>query len=461
MRFLATQQRRGGGGDTVSSMYRLFSWEHSYFSGKVRAYLRYKHRFGALGNGYEDILATPELIQGLLTPRSGSGAVPQLEAPDGTWIQDSSEILDFCEAAHPETPVVPDPESSPRQCLASYLIELLADEWLVVPGFWERWYFSEPGREPSHLGFNEQQWGAVLAAGAPGDARRAAGAGFFEAAFGISDTRENPRGVYAGLVQLGADARTEKAWQASQHRVLAHLETHFALHDFALGGRPSLADFGLLGPLYAHLFRDAVPGFALRIYFPLVTEWVERSNGEGALNARAYGQQLYSLDDQGQLVGRIANSDGGAWHDNDEVPETLLPVLGTFFEEMWPVLRSAAETLTAFIESNVHARGDELPGKTFTATPGFEALQTGEGALTHEFEIGGIRSRRMVIPYQIWMLQRLGNALARCTASASGHEKIEALLARFKGGSDLLRLDEILAGCRVGKQGARLHSKAR
>ena len=26
--------------------YRLFSWELSYFSGKVRAYLRYKERMG-------------------------------------------------------------------------------------------------------------------------------------------------------------------------------------------------------------------------------------------------------------------------------------------------------------------------------------------------------------------------------------------------------------------------------
>ena len=235
---------------------------------------------------------------------------------------------------------------------------------------------------------------------------------------------------------------------------------HFARHDFALGGRPSLADFGLLAPLYAHLFRDAVPGFALRVYFPLVTEWVERTNGEGALNARSYGQQLYSLDAEGQLVGRIANSDGGEWLDDDEVPETLLPLLGTFFEEMWPVLRSSAATLTAFVESSAHARGDELPGKTFTATPGFEALQTGDGALTHVFEVGGVRSRRMVIPYQIWMLQRLGEALARCTSSASGRSAIEALLARFPGGTDLLRLDEILAGCRVGKQGARLYSKA-
>ena len=125
--------------------YRLFSWEHSYFSGKARAYLRYKQRMGGLGPGFEDILATPELILGLLTQKSGSGAVPQLEAPDGTWVQDTSEIIDFIEATHPEPVVSPDPATSPRQAVVSYLIELLADEWMVVPGFWERWYFSEDG----------------------------------------------------------------------------------------------------------------------------------------------------------------------------------------------------------------------------------------------------------------------------------------------------------------------------
>ena len=252
------------------SSYRLFSWEHSYFSGKARAYFRYKERMGALAPGYEDILATSELIQGLLLPRSGSGAVPQMEAPDGTWVQDSSEIIDYCEAHHPEAPVIPSPSTTPLQCLASYLVELLADEWMVVPGFWERWHFSKDGAELSHRGFNEQQWGAILAAGMPGKARRTAGGLFFEHAFGISETEINPKGVYAGLVHLGVDAKTESAWQASQHNLLGLLETHFDEHDYALGGLPSLADFSLLAPLYAHPYRDAVPGFALRTHFPLV-----------------------------------------------------------------------------------------------------------------------------------------------------------------------------------------------
>ena len=438
-------------------MYRLFSWEHSYFSGKARAYLRFKARMSALGPGFEDILATPELIQGLLLPRSGSPAVPQLETPDGGWIQDSSEIIDQCEAAHPEAAVIPG-VSRPRQRLAAYLVELLADEWLVVPAFWERWYFSEDGRAPSHRGFNEQQWGAVVGAGAPGPARRVVGAQFFRDAFGIGESRTQPRGVYAGLIHLGVDERTEMAWQASQHRVLGLLEDLFAQHDYLLGGAPSLADFGLLGPLYAHLYRDAVSGFALRTHFPLVCEWVERSNGEGCLNARSYGQKLYSLGPEGELVGRVANSDEGAWLPGDELPEALLPVLGVFFEEMWPVLVDALDRLTAYVASDQHAPGGELPGKTFIATPGFEALQTGDGALTHEFEIGGVKGRRMVVPYHAWMLGRLQAALAPCLDTPGGQKALGELLAEFPRGPELLELPRLLAGCSVRKEGGLLYS---
>lgn len=440
-------------------MYRLYSWEHSYFSGKVRAYLRFKHRQGALGDGYEDILATPDLLAGLLNEKTGSSAVPQLETPDGTWVQDSSEIVDVCEARHADSPVVPDGATSPRQRVAAYLIELLADEWMVVPGFWERWFFSEDGRSPSHRGFNEQQWGAVIAAGAPGPMRRAAAAGFFETAFGISDSRNNPKGVYAGLAHLGVDTNTEPAWQASQHKILEHLEVHFGVHDYVLGGRPSLADYGLLGPLYAHLYRDAVSGFALRTHFPLVCEWVERANGEGALNARMYGQQLYSLGPDGELVGRPATSDGGAWLADDEIPDTLLPVLHVFFDEMWPVLASSAHVLTQFIDSDAHAPGGELPGKTFTATPGFEAHQVGDGALTHAFEIGGVTGRRMVIPYQIWMMQRLESVIGQVLQSDPGRSAMEDFAVPFARGSELLELSKLLEGCRVRKEGALLFAE--
>jgi len=437
-------------------MHRLFSWELSYFSGKARAYLRYKDRMGDLGDGFEDILATPELMMGLLLPSTGSAAVPQLRTADGTWVQDSSDIIDHCERAHPRVPVVPGAAEAPRQAIASHLIELLADEWLVVPAFWERWHYSLEGVEPNHLAANEQQWGAVFGAGLPGSERRDAGRELFEGMFGISQARTDPKGVYAGLVHLGVSPENENAWWASMERALDALDAHLERHDFLLGGRPSLGDFGLLGPLYAHLFRDPVPGFRLRTRHPLVAEWIERTNGNNALEARTYGQRLYSLDENGDLVGRPATSDGGEWLPGDAVPGTLDALLAIFFDQMWPVLKSTMERTAAFIASDACGAAGELPGKTFFADPPWYEHQTGEGALTHEFEIGGFRARRMVVPVQIYKLQRVARVVEGTIATDAGRGSVEAWLDRFAGGRELLGLTGQLRSCRVRKQGARL-----
>ncbi len=437
--------------------YRLFSWEHSYFSGKVRALLRYKAQAGALA--FEDVLATPELMQGVLMPATQTSAVPQLQTPDGAFVQDTSEIVDFLERAHPLPRVIP-PSTAPRQRLVAHLVELLADEWMIVYAFWARWRWSKDGASPSHAAFNEHQWGAVIAAGADGETRRRVGRMFFENAFGIAEADSNPRGVYAGVRELGVTSRTEAAWEASNTRLLTRLEAHFAKHDFVFGGLPSLADFALLGPLYAHLYRDAVPGFALRSRFPLVAEWVERTNHEGCLNARSYGQQLYSLGADGQLVARPATSDGGAWLAGDQIPATLLPVLEVFFEEMWPVLVAALAALRAYLASGQHAVGGELPGKSFSATPGFDALQTNGGPLSHEFTLGGVRERRMVTAYHAWMLQRFERVLGECTATATARAGVEALLAGFPRGNELLALGRLLDGARVRKQGGRIFACA-
>ena len=432
----------------------MISAENSVFSGKTRAYLRFKQAQGDLGPGFEDILVTPELISGLLIPRSGSPALPQIETPEGDWIQDSSAIIDEIERRHQKTPVIPEAKTRPRQRLASYLIELLADEWLIVPACWERWHFTVEGQEPSHRAWNEHQWGAIFGVGGDGPARRAAGARFFENSFGISETKLNPRGPFAGLIQLGCTDATRAAWLESLHALLQALELHFGQHDYLLGGRPSLADYGLLGPLYAHFYRDPVPGFALRCFFPLVCEWVERTNAEGALSARCYGQKLYGVDEEGGLIGRVATSDNGEWLPDDEVPETLEPVLQVFFAEMWPYLKASTEAMRSFLASGAHSPGDELPRKTFTATPGFESLQTGEGALTVPFEIGGIAARRMVVPYQLWMLDRLERAMTNANRKA-----LSDWLGRFESGEEILELGSWLEGCRVDKNGGRLFSR--
>lgn len=135
----------------MNTDYRLFAWDFSYFSAKIRAYCCFKAFHGAFT--YEEVLATQPIIQGYIVPATGSNVVPQMQAADGTWLQDSSEIIDVLEARYPQAPVVPE---GARQRLVSYLLELLADEWMLPWSFWERWHYSLATVQPNHEAWNAQ-----------------------------------------------------------------------------------------------------------------------------------------------------------------------------------------------------------------------------------------------------------------------------------------------------------------
>jgi len=223
---------------------------------------------------------------------------------------------------------------------------------------------------------------------------------------------------------LGVTEETVAAWEASARAILGLLNTHFSLHNFVLGGQPSTGDFGLLGPLYAHLYKDPVPGDMMRNEFPHVARWCERLHDQGG----------------GDAVDRPE----ATWLSGDVIPDTLMPVLQVFFAEMWPVLESTCHVLKAYRMRPGHA----LPGKSFNAE---SADQQWKGPLTHSFSLpfdahgrpGGLsQGTRMVVPYQVWMLQRLEATLDLAPASKN-------LLSDISGGLELLKLSTLLHGCRV------------
>ncbi|MBS02039.1 MAG: hypothetical protein CMQ24_04965 [Gammaproteobacteria bacterium] len=69
-------------------------------------------------------------------------------------------------------------------------------------------------------------------------------------------------------------------------------------------------------------------------------------------------------------------------------------------------------------------------------------------------------AREMVVPYQIWMLQRLGDVLDQAVADSRAGERVTAWLGGFRGGDELLELNERLAGCRVRKDVPRLSTRS-
>jgi hypothetical protein len=140
------------------------------------------------------------------------------------------------------------------------------------------------------------------------------------------------------------------------------------------------------------------------------------------------------------------------------VPATIQPLLQVFFAEMWPVLKSSMEVLSAYIASGAHDPETSLPFKSFYSPAEFRALQSKGGALSHEFEIGGVRENRMVSAYQVWMLGRLSDAMADAFESGAGNESLHMLLADVGGPEEFLSLSGLLSGCRLRKHFEQLYA---
>jgi glutathione S-transferase len=311
--------------------YVLYGAEISYFTGKVRAYLRWK------GLPFREMAANADVYREIIVPRVGFPVIPVLTTPDET-LQDSTEIIEALERRHGEPSVTP---ASGVQRLASSLLELYGDEWLVIPAMHYRWHRN---REWAMRAFGE-----LSVPEATPDEQLAVG------------TRR--AGPFAqAAVLLGAAPHMHAAIERSYEALLADLDRHFAALPYLLGTRPSVGDFGLYGPLYAHQYRDPASGELMRRLAPNLVRWVERMTSPPSPRAGEF------------LAG-------------DEVPESLLPVIERMMREQMPVLADTAAQLASRMATH--------PGERVPRAIG-----------THAFELEGERGERIIRPYSSWMMQR-------------------------------------------------------
>lgn len=317
-------------------MYQLIGAPVSLYTGKVRCYLQFK------GIAFEEVLATPQIFKELIIPRTGVRYIPVLVTPDDQVIQDSTEIIDHLEHHFPNRSVYP---AGPCQRLVALLLEVYGDEWLVNPAMLYRWKIEENrecaiqefGRTRLPNASAEEQYAAGLEASAP----------------------------FAGaLPRLGITDHSRAAIEHSYLALLDELNIHFNNHDYLLGARPSIGDFGLIGPLYAHLYRDPASGRLMQERAPQVAQWVERMINPGA-----------------------GNQDGDFLPD-DQVPDTLLPIINRMFDEQVPVLLETARQLKEWTETN----------------PDAEDIPRAIGTL--HYRLGDMAEERLVFPYNLWMWQR-------------------------------------------------------
>jgi glutathione S-transferase len=322
----------------MTAEYELYGAEASYFTGKVRAYLRYKCI------PFRETLASRSVYAEVILPRVGWPVIPVVVTPEGETLQDSSEIIDALEMRFIEAPVYP---AMACQRFAALLLEVYADEWLKIPAMHYRW--------TKNRDFAIAEFGKITAPELTGEAQHNAG--------------EAAAKRFAGALPfLGATAETAAAIETSYEALLAELDTHFAAHEFLLGSRPSIGDFGLIGPLYAHQYRDPASGQLMKSAAPRVAAWVER-------------------------MMTPPRARGGEFLADDEVPATLLPVLARMMREMLPVLVSTAHSLTAWVKDN--AEHSNAVGTALPRTLG-----------KHAFTLEGVTGTRAIYPFDLWMLQR-------------------------------------------------------
>jgi len=336
---------------------RLYGAELSYFTGKVRAYLRWK------GIPFEDIAADASVYRDVIVPRVGFPVIPVVVTPEGKTLQDSTDIIDALEATWPGPVVIP---STPLQALVARLFELMGDEWLVIPAMHYRWHHN---REWALRAF-----GALNAPDASTEEQLA-----------IGMKRAGPFAQAAVL--LGAQPRMHAAIEASYEAFLAELERHLAHHTYLLGSKPCVGDLGLVGPLYAHQYRDPASGRLMRRVAPCVVRWVERMQ-----------------EPPHPREGRFIPDDG--------IPNTLEPMLARQMREQMPVLVDSARLLRAWLDTH--------PG---------ERIPRAIGA--HRFTLEGVTGERIVRPYSLWMMQRARDAYQ----NLEGPERARAdeLLGRVGG----------------------------
>lgn len=358
----------------------LLGAEHSYFTAKARSYMRYK---GKQGKFFQEAVASLDIYRNAILPLVGVSFIPVLLVHDGAGkiihaIQDTSLIIDYVERNYPGTHSIH--PTTPKQRFLSYLVEVYADEWLKMPAMHYRWSFLEENRE-----YLIYEWGLASTPSLPANQRREQVLN----AKGKGATFSNMKGT---LPLLGITEETGPEVERSFLNLLDILNKHFSVHKFLLGGRPCLGDFALIGPFYAHLFKDPKPSSIMRSKAPAFCAYIERMNG-----LRPSYETLFTVDSSKHVIpspqgvaelGRVFAD--GDFLANDEIPDTLLPLIEIIFDEHIPVLLSTCRELADFLKSNSLPADQPLP-----RTTGY-----------HSFRLGRAQASRLAYPYDIWMLQR-------------------------------------------------------
>ncbi|MFK8043592.1 glutathione S-transferase family protein [Congregibacter sp.] len=225
---------------------KVYGSRISYYTGKLEAYLRYQHiAYTALPTPYADEEKLKEKV----------GAVQMPIVDDhGTWMSDTTPIIEYFESQQPRRSVIP---GDPVTAFIAFLIEDYADEWLWRPAMYYRWWYADD-RSLASSTLTDELTGHIPA---PRWIRRR-----------MITRRQVKHYVHRDGIRGATRDHVEQTYLNALNALTAMLKQR----PFLFGQAPSIADFGLMGPMFRHFGQDPTPQEIMRNHAPLVYEWVAR-----------------------------------------------------------------------------------------------------------------------------------------------------------------------------------------
>lgn len=227
----------------MTAPFRLYGAELSPYSVKVRSYLTFK-------NAAFEWLPRSNARQEEFGRYAKLPLIPLVVDANERVLQDSTPIIETLEAELDGQSIVP---SDPAVAFLAALIEDYADEWLNKAMFHYRW--SYPADQESAA----NRIAAMIFEGAPPEGA-------------VDNVRTR---MIGRLHYVGSSPESAPLIEASFTRAVSIFDRMLGKRPYLLGGRPSLADFGVAGQL-AQLASDPTPGAVIRAQAPNVVKWLER-----------------------------------------------------------------------------------------------------------------------------------------------------------------------------------------
>jgi len=356
----------------------LWGTPHSLYTGKVRSYLIKK------GLPFRELFPHHPRFGTEVLPAVRLMVMPIVETPDGQFYQDTSDIISALERRHPQAPVVP---STPVQRVVASLLDGYGSECLLPAAMHYRWSYRA---EQEH--FLQAEFGRAMHCGPDREARLQAGAQLMTYFNGY-------------LPALGVLPETIPMIEAAYEELLDLLDIHFQYHPYLLGGRPCIADFGFMAPLFAHLGRDPVPAALMMKRAPNVYRWTERMN-------------------RSQIADGEFPDHATDWLPDDAIPLTLEPVLKLMFQDWGAQLAADAKHVNAWLMTN-----SDLPVGHMVSHTGERSVHPTLGMVAYPWR--GVTMQRASMPQGLWHFEQ---AVREARAlSGSARERFDSLSVRLGG----------------------------